>query len=81
MSYLGGYPERAWERWKVIARIIGEFQSRLLLSVFYFLILGPVAVVRWIFADPLHLRSGSLAGWIEASDTSGKSIEDARRQA
>ena len=81
MSYLGGYPRRAWERWKVIARIIGEFQSRLLLSVFYFVILGPVAVVRRVCSDPLHLRSGSLSGWLEVSGTSGKSIEDARRQA
>jgi len=30
-----------WERWMALAHVIGNFQSRLLLSIFYFLVLSP----------------------------------------
>jgi hypothetical protein len=47
---------RAWERWKVIAKKIGNFQSRLLLTLFYLLIVPFFAVIVKVFKDPLHLR-------------------------
>jgi hypothetical protein len=34
-----------WERWKVVARKIGDVQSRLLLCVCYFVILAPFGLV------------------------------------
>lgn len=47
---------RAWERWKVIAKKIGNFQSRLLLTLFYLLIVPFFALIVKVFKDPLHLR-------------------------
>ena len=64
---------RTWERWKVIAHIIGNFQARVLLSIFYFLVVPPFALIVKIYRDPLHLRhSKSDSFWISrpASDTS-----------
>jgi hypothetical protein len=52
-----------WERWKQIAKAIGDFQARLILSVFYFVIVGPFAlIVRWV-ADPLLLKKSAEQGW------------------
>jgi len=47
---------RAWEGWKVIAHAIGNFQARLLLSVFYFVIVPPFALIIRTAKDPLGLR-------------------------
>ena len=70
---------RAWERWKVVAHVIGTFQARVLLSVFYFVVVPPFALIVKM-KDPLGLRRRDRArGWIErpAADTS---FESARRQ-
>jgi len=44
-----------WEGWKRVAKKIGEFQSKLVLTLFYFVFLAPFALaVR--ARDPLDLR-------------------------
>lgn len=48
---------RAWARWLVIAHVIGNFQARVLLTVFYFLIVPPFAVIVKLTKDPLALRA------------------------
>ena len=45
-----------WERWKVVAHVIGNFQARVLLTVFYFLIVPPFALVVKLAKDPMGLR-------------------------
>ena len=46
----------AWGRWKAIAHVIGTFQARLLLTLFYFVVVPPFALVVKLFTDPLGLR-------------------------
>ena len=59
---------RAWERWKVIAHAIGTFQARVLLSLFYFLIVPPFALIVKL-KDPLALRRRNRAGgWIDRNE-------------
>jgi hypothetical protein len=53
---LRGLLRRLWERWKVIAHIIGNFQARVLLTAFYFVIVPPFALIVKAFKDPLGLR-------------------------
>lgn len=54
---------RLWEAWKRVGRRIGDFQARLLLSVFYFVVVAPFALaVRWA-GDPMALRPGAARGW------------------
>jgi hypothetical protein len=55
-SGLRALGRRVWERWKVIAHVIGNFQARVLLTAFYFLIVPPFALIVKIFKDPLGLR-------------------------
>jgi len=68
---------RLWAGWKRFGRKIGDFQARVLLTVFYFVILAPFAVgVRWK-ADPLGLKRGG--GWLPVVRTEDP-LERARRQ-
>jgi len=49
-------PISLWGRWKRFSRKMGGFQSRSILSFFYFIIVCPFALVVRIFSDPLRLR-------------------------
>jgi hypothetical protein len=71
---------RAWAQWKVVARSIGNFQARLLLILFYFVVLSPFALaVRW-GSNPLAIKNGTLRGWFPKADREGSSMERAIRQ-
>lgn len=57
----------------------GNMMSRALLTVLYFVVLGPFAIVYRLFADPLHLRprpDGNWSTWQETPNT----LERARKQ-
>jgi hypothetical protein len=56
-----GLLRRAWEGWKRFGKRVGDLQARILLTVFYFVILAPFGLgVR--AADPLGLRRTG-TGW------------------
>jgi hypothetical protein len=65
-------------RWKVIAHKIGEFQSRILLSVFYFIVFAPFALGVKALSDPLQLKS--FHGWLTRTDADENPAESSRRQ-
>ena len=57
----------------------GTMLSRVLLTVLYFCVLGPFAVVYRVVCDPLHLRrrpDGNWTGWVAQNET----LRAARRQ-
>jgi hypothetical protein len=69
-----------WAGWKRVARTIGDFQARALMTVFYFLILGPLAMVlRWR-SDPLAIKARTARGWRDIEGKDGVSMDRARRQ-
>jgi hypothetical protein len=71
---------RAWERWKVIAHKIGNFQARLILVIFYFVIVPPFALIVKLFKDPLSLRPPRKESlWVEGP-VADSSLSAARRQ-
>jgi hypothetical protein len=51
----------AW--WKPIARKIGDFQARVILTLMYFTVFAPFAIAIRRFADPLAIKPGSEGGW------------------
>lgn len=67
-----------WEVWKGFLQRVGDYQSHLLLTLFYFIIIAPVAV--WVSAtkDPLRLHTLE-SGWQPRPQREG-SLHDARRQ-
>ena len=57
----------------------GTMLSRLLLTLLYFVLLGPFAILYRLFADPLHLSprpEGNWSAWTQRTDD----LRSARRQ-
>jgi hypothetical protein len=70
---------RVWKQWKIFAHKVGNFQSRVLLNIFYFIILMPFGLGVKLFSDPLHLKLQGRTHWI-SKGTSETTMENARRQ-
>jgi len=72
--------KRFWQRWKAFAHVIGNFQARLLLSLFYFLLLSPFGLGVKLFSDPLRVKKRTLPHWISRRVENNEPWEKARRQ-
>jgi hypothetical protein len=69
---------RLWEGWKRVSRAIGNFQARLLLTIFYLVLVAPIGLFVRLFADPLRIRRPS-ERWLD-KDADEVDIVAARRQ-
>jgi len=69
---------RLWEGWKRVGRKIGDFQARVLLTLFYFVVLAPFALAVRLMADPLGLKQAG--GWHTVPPKGDTPIERARQQ-
>jgi hypothetical protein len=72
--------KRVWSGWKSLSHYIGDFQSRLLLSIFYFTLLLPFGLgARW-FDDSLQLKFDRplQSGWVKRP-SAPHGLDDARR--
>lgn len=66
--------------WKRFGKRVGDIQARALLILFYFLLLGPFAlIVRWV-TDPLAVKGGTPGGWHPKGNREGSAMERASRQ-
>jgi hypothetical protein len=72
--------ETYWERWKRFGKWIGDYQARALLSVFYFIVLAPFALVVRRWSDPLAVKPGSANGWRGRSLPEGSPMKKATQQ-
>jgi len=70
---------RVWKQWKIIAHKVGNFQSRILLNIFYFIILMPFGLGVRLFSDHLCLKLQSGTHWVNKV-TNETTMENARRQ-
>lgn len=72
---------KLWDRWMVLARKIGKFQSRILLTFFYFVIVLPFGLAVRLLADPLHIRRRPSVdtAWLPRA-TRDVDLTDAQRQ-
>jgi hypothetical protein len=66
---------RLWIRWKAFAHRAARVQSNVILTILYFLVLLPLALLRRPFADPL----AASPVWRERSSAS-HDLDSARRQ-
>ena len=69
-----------WEAWKVVAHAIGKIQARIVFSILYIVLLGPVAVVLRLAADPLRHRHPPSSNWRTRGAQAGDPWDGARRQ-
>jgi hypothetical protein len=69
----------AWDRFKIIASIVGDVQGRVIVTVFYFTILVPFGIGSRLFSDALRIRSSGQTQWSERPLVQN-GLEEARRQ-
>ena len=56
--------KRLWQRWKQIAHAVGTFQARVLLTVFYAVVVLPFGIFARLFSDSLRIKSNPTQ-WLE----------------
>lgn len=71
--------KRFWSAWRAFGRKIGRFQTRLLLSVFYFVFVLPLAVFLKLSSDPLKIKGLPTSNWTQKK-CRADNFEQARRQ-
>jgi hypothetical protein len=72
--------KQLWERWKLFAEKLGNFQSRLIMGYFYFFIVTPFALIMKFGSDPLTLKgTNSQSEWTTFDNTS-RTLEESKRQ-
>lgn len=68
----------AWQRFGVITSVIGDFQGRVIATLFYFTVLVPFGLGSRAAGDPLQLRAQDRQ-WL-ARDEVARDLESAKRQ-
>jgi hypothetical protein len=48
--------KKAWAAWKALAHKIGNFQARVVLSIFYAVLVLPFGLAARWFSDPLRIK-------------------------
>ena len=69
-----------WEAWKLVAHAIGMVQARVVFSLLYIVLLGPVAMVLRLVSDPLRHRHPPASNWQARPPQTGDPWAGARRQ-
>jgi len=69
---------RLWEGWKRVGRAIGNFQARLMLTIFYIVLIAPLGLLVRVFADPMRIRRPR-DKWLDR-DPDGTDLIAAQRQ-
>lgn len=65
-----------WARWKAFARVAARVQSNIILTILYFLVFLPLALLRRLFAGQF---GGHADGWLERQPAP-RDLPAARRQ-
>ena len=71
--------KRLWEHWLRIAKVIGDFQAGVILTLFYVVIFGPMAICFRLLSDALRLKSPEVVTWSPRPPTD-QNLEAARKQ-
>lgn len=70
--------KRIWEVWKRIAHKIGNFQARVILTLFYAVLMFPFGIAARLFSDPLRIKRRPQQ-WLKCPDET-HDLTWARRQ-
>jgi len=72
--------KKVWEYWKIFGHKVGDFQARLILSFFYFVLVCPFAAVVRFVSKPLRLKLSHASNWLEPQGEVEDVMSRARRQ-
>lgn len=74
-------PRRLWEWWKRVARKIGDFNARVILTLFYCILMMPFAIMVRLFTDPLRIKAKTEKRWLQREpEKEGDPLENAAKQ-
>jgi hypothetical protein len=59
--------KRYWQSWKPVAHAVGTFQARVLLTLFYAVLVLPFGLFVRLFSDPLRIKSRPTQ-WLDHPD-------------
>src|SRR5579863_1987709 len=59
--------KRAWAAWKAFGKKVGNFQARVLLTIFYAVLMLPFGLAARWFSDPLRIKKLPDA-WLDHPD-------------
>ena len=62
-----------------ISMVIGNFNSRVVLTIFYAVVVLPFGLVVRIFGDPLAIRGNRSSAWTDTQHPT-RTIEEGRKQ-
>ncbi len=72
--------KKLWQSWKNFSKRMGSFQSRIMLSLFFFIFVTPFALGVKIFSDPLKIKhQSSKSHWLPKKEIK-YDLEQYRRQ-
>jgi hypothetical protein len=54
--------KRLWHRWVDLSRRMCSFQSRIMLSLFFFILISPAAMMIKVLKDPLQIKKKKVMG-------------------
>lgn len=74
MSFL----KKIWNGWKIFARTLGRINTKIILSLFFFFIFGPIALIRKLFYL-FKKKSSANTFWIK-KESKRQKLEDYYRQ-
>jgi hypothetical protein len=70
--------QSGWQAWKDLAHKIGNFQARVILSIFYAILVLPFGLMARLFSDPLRIKKKP-EQWLDHPDEA-YDLEWARKQ-
>lgn len=62
--------KKIWQIWKSFTRVWGRFNAYLILTLFYFLIIGPVSLLRKIIKN-FSSKTGKDSYWSPKKESGG----------
>ncbi len=71
---------KLWQSWGNFSKRMGNFQSRIVLSLFFFIVVSPFALAVKTFSDPLRIKyRGNESHWLPKKQTEAN-LEQFKRQ-
>lgn len=69
-----------WQQWLHLARLVGNFQSRAMITLVYFILLAPFGLLMRLTSDVMETKAAPVSGSWRHRQTHDLSLNDARRQ-
>jgi hypothetical protein len=69
-----------WKKWLFVSEKIGNFMSRVILTLLYFTIFAIPGIASRLFTDKLQIKKRKTSYWVDIKDKVPKDIEESRNQ-